>query len=73
MFVAQAGARQDQRRQARIADIDRQARGNQDGLARLKDGVLLEHGAQVQAGGARCGVGRQGKVVAEAWVEDLGL
>ncbi|CNK18225.1 Uncharacterised protein [Mycobacterium tuberculosis] len=50
VFVAQARARQDQSRQARIADVDRQAGGDQDGLTRLKDGVLLKHGAQVQAG-----------------------
>ncbi|MNO76169.1 hypothetical protein D3C76_672390 [compost metagenome] len=71
--MAQARARQDHGRQARVADVDRQAGGDQQGLAWLEDGVFLEQGAQVQAGGAGGGVLRQGEFGAQAWVEDLGL
>lgn len=52
VFMAQARARQDDCRQARVADVDRQAGRNQNGLARFEDGVFLEQGAQVEAGGA---------------------
>ncbi|MNG19579.1 hypothetical protein D3C84_1037530 [compost metagenome] len=73
MFVAQARARQDQRGQARIADVYRQASGDQQGLSWLDDGVLFQHGAQVEAGGAWGGVLWQREFAADAWVEDLGL
>ncbi|MCY1410408.1 hypothetical protein D9M71_257770 [compost metagenome] len=73
VLVAQAGARQDQRGQVRVGDMDGQAGGDQQGLARLEDGVLLEHGAQVEAGGAGRGVLRQGEFRADARIEDLGL
>ena len=73
VFVAQPRARQDQRRQAWIADVDRQAGRDQQGLARLQNGVLLQHGAQVQASGARRGVLRQGEFGADARIENLGL
>ncbi|MNV74117.1 hypothetical protein D3C71_1673130 [compost metagenome] len=56
VLMAQARARQDHRRQARVADVDRQAGGDQQGLAWLEDGVFLEQGAQVEAGGAGGGV-----------------
>ncbi|MCY1177082.1 hypothetical protein D9M73_173780 [compost metagenome] len=73
MLMAQAGARQDQRRQVRVADVDRQASGDQYGFTRLDHGVLLQHGAQVEAGGARCGVLRQREFGTDAGVENLGL
>ncbi|MNH40398.1 hypothetical protein D3C79_1017170 [compost metagenome] len=56
MLMAQARARQDDCRQARVADVDRQTGRNQNGLARLEEGVFLEQGAQVEAGGAGGGV-----------------
>ncbi len=58
---------------AGIADIDRQAGGDQQGLARFQYGVLLEHGTQVEAGGAGGGVLWQREFATDAWVEDLGL
>ncbi|MNR21009.1 hypothetical protein D3C85_1378830 [compost metagenome] len=73
VFVAQARARQDQRGQARVADVHRQAGGDQQGFARLDDGVLFQHGPQVKAGGAWGGVLGQREFAADAWVEDLGL
>src|SRR5690606_39027931 len=73
VLVAQSRAGQDHGGQARVADVHRQAGGDQQGLARLEDGVFLEQGAQVKAGGARGGVLRQGEFVAQARVEDLGL
>ncbi len=73
VLMAQARARQDHRRQARIADIDRQTGGNQHGLARFQHQFFLQHGAQVETGGARGGVLREGELVAEARIEDLGL
>jgi len=73
VLVPQAGARQDQGGEAGIGDVDGQAGGNQQGLARAEDAVFLEHGAQVQAGRARRGVLREREVGAQAGVEDLGL
>ncbi|MNR54766.1 hypothetical protein D3C85_1750090 [compost metagenome] len=71
--MAHPRARQNQRRQVRVADIDRKAGGDQHGFTRLDHGVLFQHGAQVEAGGARCGVLRQREFGTDAGVEDLGL
>ncbi|MNV88701.1 hypothetical protein D3C71_1829270 [compost metagenome] len=71
--MAQARARQDQGRQARVGDVDREAGGDEDGLARLEDDFFLEHGAQVEACGTRGGVLRQREFAADAGIEDLGL
>ena len=73
VLMAQARAGQDDCRQAWVADVDRQAGRNQQGLAWLEGGVFLEQGAQVQAGGAGGCVSRQREFAAQAWVEDLGL
>ena len=71
--MAQARARQDQGGKARVADVHRQAGGDQQCLARLQNGVFFKHGAQVQAGRARSGVLRQREFVTNARVEDFGL
>ena len=73
MFVAHARARQDQRGEVRVTDVDRQASRDQHGFTRFDHDVLLQHGAQVEAGGARGGVLWQREFGADAWVEDLGL
>ncbi|VVN71504.1 hypothetical protein PS685_05059 [Pseudomonas fluorescens] len=73
VFMTQAGARQNQRGQARVADVNRQAGRDQQGFARLDDGVFFQHGAQVEAGGAGRGVLRQREFGTDAGVEDLGL
>ncbi|MNG18285.1 hypothetical protein D3C84_1023360 [compost metagenome] len=71
--MAQAGARQNQRRQARIANVDGQAGRDQHGFTRFDHDVFFQHGAQVEAGGAWGGVLRQREFGTDAWVEDLGL
>ncbi|MNE95277.1 hypothetical protein D3C80_1933420 [compost metagenome] len=71
--MTQAGARQDHRGEAGVGNVDRQAGGDQHGLAGFEDQVLLQHGAQVEAGGTRGGVLRQGEFRAQARIENLGL
>ena len=59
VLVAEARARQQHRRVAGIADVDRQAGRHQLGSARLQDQRRVDAGAQVEAGAAGGGVGRQ--------------
>ena len=53
------------------AEVDRQARRHQRGVAGLQRQRRVERGAQVQAGAGGGGVGRQRPFVAEARVEHL--
>lgn len=69
MLVAQTRARQDHRRQAGVADVDRQARRHQHRVARRERDRLVQAGAQVQAGAAGRRVG--GKLLGHAAVEHL--
>ena len=58
VLMAQAGARQDHRAHGRVADVDRQARRNQRGIARLQRQRRVQRRAQVEAGTGLGGVGR---------------
>mmetsp|Transcript_24152 Transcript_24152/g.58678 ORF Transcript_24152/g.58678 Transcript_24152/m.58678 type:complete len:236 (-) Transcript_24152:173-880(-) len=69
VLVAQARARQDQRGQAGVGDMDGQARRDQRRLARRQRDRGVEAGAQVQAGAAGRGVG--GDLLGHAGVEHL--
>src|SRR5690606_28239464 len=69
MLVAEAGARQYQRGEARIADVDRDAGRHQCARPRGERQRLVEAGAKVEAGAARAAVG--GQPLAHPGVEDL--
>ena len=69
VFVAQARARQDHRGQAGVADVDGDAGRDQHRLAGLQQQRRVEAGAQVEAGAAGRGVGRQ--LLGHARVEHL--
>src|SRR5581483_9378867 len=70
-FRSEAGARQDERRVARVADVDRDAGGDQLALAGLERHFLLDARAQVESGGTGAGIVRQ--QAADPLVEDLDL
>ncbi len=69
MFVAESGARQDDRSESGVGDVDGHAGRNQFSLARLQRQWRFKAGAQVEAGGAGGGVLRQ--LLAQARVEDF--
>ncbi|MCY1452409.1 hypothetical protein D9M71_693250 [compost metagenome] len=71
--VAQAGARQHDRAQVRIFDMDGDAAGNQRRIPRLQGELGFQRGAQVHAGAGFGGIGRQGPGIAEAGIEQLHL
>src|SRR5688572_27418459 len=69
--MAEPTARQDHRGIARIGDVDGEASRDQDGLARFQGEGGVDAGAQVQAGAAGRGIGRQ--QVLHAWIENLDI
>ena len=68
VLVAEPRARQQHRREAGIADVDRQAGRHQLGGAGREHQRRVDAGAQVEAGAARRGVGRQ--PLGDARIED---
>ena len=69
VFVAQAGARQDHRRHAGVAEVDGDAGGDQVGLPRMDGHDVLDAGAQVEPGLSRRGIA--GRMLPEALVENF--
>jgi len=68
VLVTQPGPGQDQRREAGIGDVDRDAGSNQFGLSRQECQWDIDARAQVESGGAGRCVG--GQIVADAFVQD---
>jgi len=73
MFVPQTRARQQDRRQASVIDMNRQPGGDQVRFTRLKGKRLIETGTKIQAGRARGRVLRQGNVLAQSVIKNLQL
>ena len=59
VFVSQSAARQDHGGVVGIGQVDRQACGNEYGLARFEGDFFADTGAKIQAGTACCGIMRQ--------------
>lgn len=71
VLMAQAGTRQDGRRDAGIADVDGEPGGNQRGLARAQAERPVETGAQIEPGGAGRSVFGQRNLRADALIQNL--
>jgi hypothetical protein len=69
VLVAQSRTRQDQRRQARVANVNGDTRRDQLSLAGHQRDRRIDAGAQVHAGGTRRRVGREKR--ANSLVEDF--
>jgi hypothetical protein len=68
--VAEAGARQHERRVARVFEVNRDPRGNELRVAGLQLQRRIDAGAQIDARRPARRVLRQGIVAADAWIED---
>ena len=73
MLVAEPGARQQDGREARIFEVDREARRHELGFAGLEHERRVDAGAKVEARGARGRAARQFHVAPDARIEDADL
>lgn len=71
VLMAEAGAGQNGGTQAGILDVDSQTGRYQGGIARCQRDGRIQQGAQIHAGRARCGVGGQRVVGADAGIQNL--
>ena len=71
VLMAEAGAGQDGGAQTRILNVDGQSGRHQGGVARCQRDRCIQQGAQIHAGGTRCGVGGQRVLGTDTGIQNL--